>query len=535
MKRLTTEEFIAKAKSVHGEKYDYQKCNYIDIKTRIVINCNLHGDFIQTPEKHLLGRGCPICGTITQKRTCFEKYGYENPFQATVWKEKIKKTMFQKYGVASPIQNEEIKQKIINTNLQKYGASNPFQNKEIIKKINLKIDKKARADKSKSTLRNRYGVSCAVLLPHAKQKMLENRREVIVEGLFRGDRLNNKVIPLFKEEEYIDVITKYKWKCNTCNTIFEDHLDDGRIPRCNICYPYTTDSQYEYEIIDFIKTFYKDKIVHGNRTLLNRKELDIYIPSKNIAIEFNGLYYHSEICGGKSKMYHFNKTIECDKLGIRLIHIFEDEWRKNSEIVKSKLQSILGYVPHKIYARKCQIREISSLMSNEFLEKNHLQGKDNSLIRTGLFHDDVLVSVMTFGSLRKALGNIAKADHYEMYRFCSGINHNVIGGASKLFQYFINKYSPKCIVSFADRRWSNGNLYKCLGFKKISEGIPNYFYTMDHYKRVHRFNFRKSELSKKLEVFDPSLSEWKNMKNNGYDRIWDCGSFKYEWKLSNVN
>ena len=535
MRRLTTEEFIAKSKLVHGEKYDYSGSNYIDIKTKVLIECNAHGKFSQSPEHHLSGKGCSECGKITQKKTCLEKYGAENPFISDICKKKSRETMLRKYGTTSAIQSPAIKQKIEGTNLRRHGFINPFQNPCIIERLKHRPDRKSIIEKANATIHKKYGVSCALLIPRAKQKMLERRREYIIDNLFRGNRLNNKVVPVFEESDYVSVTTKYQWKCKCCENLFYDHLDDGRVPRCPTCYPYVIDSQYEYEIIDFIKTFYNGEIIHGNRTLLSGKEVDIYLPEDKIAIEFDGLYYHSEITGGKSRSYHLNKTSECDKLGIRLIHIFEDEWRKKSEIVKSKLKSILGNTPHKIYARKCQVKEISSSICNKFLANNHLQGSDNSSIRIGLYNEDTLMSVMTFGSLRKALGSYSVKHHYEMYRFCSLIDHTVTGGASKLFSYFVKTYSPGYVMSFADRRWSVGGLYKSLNFTEKSKTRPNYFYTMDHYKRFHRFNFRKSLLPKKLSIFDPNLSEWNNMKINGWDRIWDCGHLKYEWILSNID
>lgn len=142
---------------------------------------------------------------------------------------------------------------------------------------------------------------------------------------------------------------------------------------------------------------------------------------------------------------------------------------------------------------------------------------------------------MTFGKLRSALGNKnIKNNNWELYRFCSKINTVIIGGASKLLKHFINHHSPDKIISYSDKRWSVGNLYESIGFKLTSNGVPNYWYfgRGNSYKRHHRFAFAKHTLSKKLKTFDNSLSEWENMKNNGYDRIWDCGSIKFELNLN---
>jgi len=167
-------------------------------------------------------------------------------------------------------------------------------------------------------------------------------------------------------------------------------------------------------------------------------------------------------------------------------------------------------------------------IANEFLISNHIQGNDHSLIRLGAFYNEKLVALMTFGKTRVSMGGCAQKNVYELYRYCS--NCSVVGGASKIFTHFIRLYNPDKIITYADRRWSTGNLYEKMGLTLISKTKPNYWYTKDHVKRFHRFGFRKNVLKKRLVNFDNSLTEWQNMQLNGYDRIWDCGSLKYEWK-----
>lgn len=531
-KPLTIENFVLRAQKIHDQKYDYSLVDFRGIKEKITVICPEHGKFYQTAEKHLMGRGCKQCGEIKRRETCLTRYGVENLFSFPKCKEKIRETMVKKYGVEHPIQNQNIKNRISETNLKKYGVINPFQNKNIIKSFVGKKDYAKIQSKIKNTVKARYGVISTLCLSKCKNQMLNKRRDSIVFEVFHGDRLQQKVIPLFEEKEYKDVATNYEWKCNTCKTNFFDSLDDGRIPRCPVCYPYIIDSQYEYEILDFLKSIYNGDIIHGDRKILNGQELDIYLPQEKLAIEFDGLYYHSEICGGKNKNYHLLKTENCHKQNIKLIHIFEDEWRKNKTIVKDRLKNLLHKTNVRVFARKCDIRQISSKESNDFLEQNHLQGKDNSSVQIGLFNNGHLVSIMTFGRLRIALGASHQKRTWEMYRFCCENDLIVVGGAGKLLNYFIVNYKPNHIISYADKRWYFGSLYTKIGFKKVSESPPNYFYTKDHYKRYHRFSFRKNILSSKLLKFNLTLSEWENMKNNGWDRIWDCGCIKFEWENS---
>lgn len=535
MTKLTTQTFIEKSKLIHGDKYDYSVSVYTTIKNKIQIICPIHGEFSQTAEKHLNGRGCIKCGEKKCKQTVLTKYGVNNVFSTEWCKEKIKNTLLNKYGVDSPIKNLDIKNKIKNTCFKQYGVENPFQSKDIIQnKILPRRNIKEIVKKIKQTCFEKYGTYCYFNTELSRKRLVETKKEKILNHIFNGNRLQNKVIPLFNRDEYINVQTKYKFKCCVCNNEFIGNLDDGKIPRCNICFPYIIDSKFENEIIDYIKSLDATiEIIKGDRKLLNGLELDIYIPSLNLAIEFDGLYYHSELSGNKNKTYHLNKTLECNKLGIQLLHIFEDEWVYKQNIVKSKLKSLLNKT-NKLYARKCNIKLIDYTTASNFLNENHLQGKDTSNIHIGLYNNDDLLSIMTFGPLRKCLGSKKEENKYEMYRFCNKLDTTIVGSASKLLNYFIKTYKPKEIISYADRRWSIGNLYQKLNFLYISASPPNYFYTKNHLTKYHRFSFRKDQLNKKLEIFDPVLSEWENMQINGWDRIWDCGCLKYKW-LSNIN
>ena len=200
-----------------------------------------------------------------------------------------------------------------------------------------------------------------------------------------------------------------------------------------------------------------------NRDILNGREIDIYIPSLKLGIEYDGLRWHSEIFN-KDTNYHLSKTEECERQGIRLIHIFEDEWQYKRDIVKSRLLNLIGKTPNKIYARKCTIKEVDSHTASKFLDENHIQGKCNSSYRYGLYYNDELVSIMTFGKLRKNLGSTDKDGYYELLRFCNKSNTAVIGGASKLFKHFLKEKKPTNVISYADRRWSNGKKKKKLGW-----------------------------------------------------------------------
>jgi hypothetical protein len=157
---------------------------------------------------------------------------------------------------------------------------------------------------------------------------------------------------------------------------------------------------------------------------------------------------------------------------------------------------------------------------------HHIQGKDKSSIKLGLFYQNELVSVMTFGKSR-----YNKKYQYEMYRFCNKKEHQIVGGAGKLWMYFVRTFNPVSVVTYADRRYSNGKLYENLGFITVGVSSPNYFY----FKKgtillMSRIQFQKHKLKNMLKIFDSNMTEWENMQNNGYDRIWDCGNYVFEWE-----
>jgi hypothetical protein len=278
------------------------------------------------------------------------------------------------------------------------------------------------------------------------------------------------------------------------------------------------------------------EIIKDCNNIISPYELDIFILEKNIAIEYNELYWHSEqslLKRGieKPKKYHLNKLEECKKNKIRLIQIFEDEWKYKRNIVENRLSHILNLNNNIIGARKTFIKEIPAKQKNIFLESHHIQGKDTSSIKLGAFYNDKLVGVMTFCKPRIAMGQKSrKYGVYELSRFAVEFEHSFPGLANKMFKHFTRNYDVNEVFTYSDKRWNIGNIYLKLGMKFEYSTKPNYFYIVNN-KRVHRFNFRKQEIKNKLSFFDPNLTEYQNMLENKYDRIWDCGNDKYNLSL----
>ncbi len=287
------------------------------------------------------------------------------------------------------------------------------------------------------------------------------------------------------------------------------------IEMCPVCYPPLKGTSYaESDIYLFIVQF--TTAIRGDRSIISPKELDIFLPEFNIAIEYHGLYWHSELY--KDPNYHKDKLQLCRNKGVRLIQIFEDEWINKQDIVKARLLSFLGG-NIKIPARKCSVMKIASPLSNKFINEHHIQGKGRANVHLGLFYDNELISAMTFLN-----GDISKGvKGWELNRFCTKSGLTIIGGASKLFSYFIKQFNPEIITSYADLRWcSDTPVYEKMGFDRLTDTAPNYWYIKpNEQNRYHRFGLRK-----------PSgclVSERELRTQEGWIRIYDAGHAKFVW------
>ena len=439
------------------------------------------------------------------KKTKFEKYGdggYNNI-------EKTKITNLEKYGVEYSFQSEKVKRKIKNKFLEKYGVEYPAQN-DIIK------------IKMKETMLNLY--NC------------ENPSQSDYIQMIKRFNKTNKTLKRYENLNIINVdyINKiFNFKCENehiYDISFEIFQNRKRINTtiCTKCNPINSSniSGKQLQLQQFIKNNYNGDIIYNDRKILKPFELDVYLPELKIALEFNGVHWHSEEYVESN--YHLNKTELCEKQGIKLIQIYEDDWLYKQDIIKSRILNILNLNTNKIFARKTEIKEIfDNDILRKFLEINHIQGFIGSQVKLGLFYNDELVSLMTFGKQRKNMGIKGLPDTYEMLRFCNKLNSSVIGGASKLFKYFINNYKPKEIITYADRSWSQGELYNNLGFGFVYKTQPNYFYVIDGIRK-NRFNFRKDVLIK--DGFDPNKTEHDIMLERKIYRIYDSGQLKFIWK-----
>ena len=309
------------------------------------------------------------------------------------------------------------------------------------------------------------------------------------------------------------------------------------VEKCTKLYPINDPKNKDTSIELFIQNILNENSISyttNERSIISPKELDIYIPSKNLAIECNGIYTHSTT--RKDKNYHIDKTNLCKDKNIRLLHIWQDWIKTKPDIVESIILNKLGLIDNTIYARKCIIKEISSKICNKFLNENHIQGASNASIHLGLYYNNDLVSVMTFSKPRVNMGAKNHKQQWELVRFCSKIDTRVIGGASKLFKHFVDKYNPESIVSFSMNDISNGNLYKLLKFTNDGSNNSYWYINSKTLKRYHRTSFTKQAIVKKgwVDKVDSSWTEKQVMKEHGYFCIYDSGQTKWVWSKNNL-
>lgn len=461
------------------------------------------------------------------KQTLMEKYGVSHQMHIAEVKNKIKDTCTQRYGVDNPSKSEEVKQKKINTSLSHFGVSHPQQSVEVQDKRREKslevygVDHYSKTneyrEKFTSTCIEKYGVDNPSKVEHVKLAIRTTWKEKYGRNIHPTQR--------HLSQETIDKLNNVQWleeNKHQSSTYLSELLG---VTYYTVLYAYDKHkisrdfkhSAGEANLYDFIKDNYNGEIIQNSRKVIPPKELDIYLPDLKLAIEFNGIFWHSEL-QGKDKNYHLDKTRACAKLGIRLIHIFEDEWMYKQEIVKSRILNFFGE-SKKIQARKCSVIQIPYAESKNFLEENHIQGYATSSVQYALEYNSEIVSLMTFGKSR-----YNKDHQWELIRFANKRGFTVVGGASRLFACFIKEHAPDSIVSYSDKRWNTGGLYERLGFSKIRDSGPNYWYTNDYQHIESRIKYQRHKLKDLLQNFDSTKSEWENMTAAGFDRIWDCGN-----------
>ena len=485
--------FIEKSKAKFGDRFEHPINFYPGYKEEITIVCKKHGEFKTTPCYHLqrVDGGClkcyndNMCQTFTKGSEVFIKESKE------IWGENT----FDYSKVNYVNRNTHITL--------------------VCKKHNIEFQQ----------------IPYKHLLHH--QQCPECLREANIErNLMETKTFIKKAVDVHKGRYGYELSStknrnsdgKIAITCPT-NGIFwqnpNDHLYGHCCPKCG-----TLISYQEESLKNFIKSkLPHEEIIENTRGIIDGKELDIYIPTHQLAIEYNGINWHTEQFN-RDKYYHLNKLEACNQKGIKLIQIFEDEWREHQDIVLNKIRHCLkiNKCDKKIRGHKCIVREINMNEAKLFFETNHIQGYGRASIIFGAYYQNELVGAC-------ALKKEHKEGYYELVRMATKINYLCHGVCGKLFKAFVDTYTPIEVKSFADRRWTlneDNNLYTALGFKLEDTLKPDYRYVVG-LKRLHKFNFRKSILHKKYGL-PLTMTESEMCQTLGFDKIWDCGLFKYVWR-----
>lgn len=442
------------------------------------------------------------------RETCLQRYGTDHPMKCAVVKEKSKfnrKQSIERQGVSTV-------DKWRNTIQSKYGS---FENY-------LRI----MTSKREETCLQKFGVKN--VFDSDEWQKIAKERHIQKHGALNDSLLNNfteeqrHIIqdPILLKEFILSLPCRTPlyvarclgYTCGVAGSIIREKCENFGIIDVLDMNPFR--SGLEQEVFDFIQSVYSGVIIRQTKKIISPLELDIYLPELNFAVEFNGDYWHCEEQVGKN--YHINKTKACKEKGIFLYHIFEYEWLDNrkNEIIKSQLLNILGK-SLTVYARSTHISEISKQECCLFLEENHLQGKDKSSVRLGLYLDNLLVEVMTFGKPR-----FNHNYEYELLRLCTRKGYNVAGGCSKLWSYFIKNYNPQNVLSYCSLSKGTGKVYSILGMNLLRYTPPSYVWCKNNGNSKDSILTRYQCQMKK---------EVQTMRGRGYFRIFDCGNCVWEY------
>lgn len=551
---FNTEEFIKQANQIHKGLYIYTKVKYVNSRTKVCIICPEHGEFLQKPNAHISGKqGCPECGRIlvanknSKSFSQFEEearkvHGDKYEYDASTYTTALKtmRVICPEHGEFWQTPNHHLR----GTGCPKcVNIKNGLAKRKTFEQF-VEDARKVHGDKYIYNGSNYQGNRASIGITCPKHGEFWQRPYCHLQGCGcpkcsveknrysqhlgflafkeRAEKVhNNKYI--YNDSNYINNRTPITITCPIHGEFLQtpnDHLYGGcGCPKCS-----HSISNPEEEINNFINTICHIETITRDRKLLGKNlECDIIVPSHKLAIEFDGIIWHSEKFG-KDKGYHLHKTELAESKGYHLIHIFEDEWLEHKDLVLSKIRHFLGCDTDKpvIGARKCTIESVSKSLTEPFLNTYHLQGFVGSTVYYGAFHGNEMVGVMTFKQ--------EKNDIWNLNRFATDTHYRLPGLADKLFKRFIKDKNPREVKTFLDRRWSHGNsnVYEKMGFSLTETLPPDYRYVVKN-QRLHKFGFRKQILAKKYNL-PLSMTEREMTEKLGFYRIWDCGLYKYVWK-----
>ena len=434
--------------------------------------------------------------------TLKSRTGYRHPLQNPETLHKVQATTMEHYGVKSSLQAKDVQDRIRETNIRRYGVSNAMQSPEI-------------QERAAQTNIERYGARCPLSSEEIKTNLRIERRLKFWDGSLK--RFSAKGIDVLSSKEECLASEQVQYRCRLCGTEFSSLSFSSQAVCCPSCLKKTVSAK-EKDLVQFLRSICPDEIIENTKRIIPPFELDAYIPSRSLAVEFNGTYWHSSAF--KNRNYHLEKTKACAERGIRLIHVFEWEWDRSRDIVQDILAGALGCYGRTVYARSCDVREVPADEYEAFLSAYHLQGAVKSSLRLGLHLDGELLMCCGWGRSR------FNSKETELHRMCAKAGTRVVGGFSKLIAHSgLDRF-----VSYVDIAHFTGQGYEAAGFRQIGTTPPGYRWIRNG-SVLSRQQAQKSRLPRLLgENFDPDLTEVQNMENCGWCREFDCGNLKMEWR-----
>jgi len=431
------------------------------------------------------------------KATNIQKYGVDYYSKSTDFAKKIKQTSIEKFGEEHYSKTKEFKNSVKQTNLKKFGVEHPAQSDVIQTKM-------------KETMLSRYGVENSM---HIKENVIQARINTRIRQFDAVIAARSTATNLFTLTDYIenDSDTEWPWECNICKLKFNQKLRNDGV-RCPNCSP-LSESSGERIIRQWLEE-HKIPFIQNDRQTIKPFELDFVIPSKHIAIEFNGIWWHSEkILNDRS--YHFKKFKMAKDAGLNLIQVWEHDLNNKHNIILNRLTNAFGLIKNRIGARECDIKVIDSEIAKAFLNRYHLQGYHRSKYHWGAFYNNDLVSVISISKNR-----FSKKAEYELTRFANKSDISIAGNLSKLLNAAKLILGPTTLITYADLCWGQGNVYKQAGFEFKGFSKPNYWYFKNIDDIKSRMSFQKHKIIGKA----PGSTEIEIATNMGYNRFYDAGN-----------
>lgn len=475
------------------------------------------------------------------------KYGVDNHMQSREFLDSLKARNLEEHGYEFKIGTKEVQDKIKETTRVNLGVDYAFQSKEVQEKAKETFEENHGAPNTmqfpREAILEKYGVSSTWLTPEGQKAAKDGMvKKYGVEHAFHSTDLYQKFTDTMfarhgrtnpaqlhlTDDQMVLTGDESTFRSFVNGKTFmaierESGLSESIVRRVCIKFQCVDlidkrgRSRHESDIAAFLDSIGVPFQQDNRSILVGKRELDFYIPDFNLAIELNGVYWHSEIAGGKDKNYHKAKTDECDSKGIQLLSILDSEWDQKTDIVKSKIRSMCGQGVKGLGARKLRIEKIESSSAKVFLEKYHIQGHAHY----SSYH---LGAIDANNDIRGILSIRESDKGSEITRFACDAHH------PGLFSKMLRELKGS-VFTFADRRVSKGNLYELAGGKTEYVIAPDYSYTWDYETVEHKTNYRKEKIAAKFGIDLGTMTEWEAMQMLGFDRIWDAGKIKYSWNL----